>query len=123
MTPFFIIGGADHVVNPGDKNFPIWSNELPQEGDEVGHWFMHGAPKDARVEVTSWTADFDEDVCHTTEAISDARSTGVEPVVIRLKGGIIKDSGASEQPKLTMQTASTAWNQPSFPFACSAAMN
>ena len=84
---------------------------------------MHGTPKDARVEVTSWTADFYEHVCQTTETVSDTRGTGVEPVVIRLERGIVKSSGAPGRSKLTIQTASTPWNQPSFPLACSVAMN
>ena len=75
------------------------------------------------MKVAGWAGDFNEHVCETTEAVGDTRSTGVEPVVIRLKVDFVKGSGPPEEPRLTIQTASTPWNQPSFPLACSAAIN
>ena len=99
LVPFFAISGVDHVINTRDKNFPIRSNQLPQEGDEVSHGFMHGSAKDTRVQITSWTADFDEHVYQTAETISDARGASVEPVVIRLKDCIVKAVGPLRCPE------------------------
>ena len=84
---------------------------------------MHSSTKDTGMEVASWTGDFNEHVRQTTEAVGDTRSAGVEPVVIRLDVDFVKDFGTPEELRLTMQTASTPWNQPSFPLACSAAIN
>ena len=122
---FLAIRRINHFINTGDKDSSIWCNQLLQEGDEVSHRFMHGPTKDARVEVTSWTADFDKHVYQTTEAVGDAWSASVEPVVIGLKDCIVKIMGLLGLgcPELTMQTASTPWNQPSFPLAYSSAIN
>jgi len=83
----------DHVINTGDENGPILRDQFPQEGDEGSHGFVHGSAKDTRVEVTSWTGDFNEHIRQTAEAIGDARGTGVEPVVVRLKVGFVNGSG------------------------------
>jgi hypothetical protein len=123
LIPLLVISNTDHVINTRDENVPIWCDQLPQEGDKVSHGFVHGSAKDTGVEVASRTGDFNEHVCQATEAVGDARSTGVEPVVIGLKVDSVKGLGLSKEPRLTMQTASTPWNQPSFPLACSAAMN
>ena len=123
LIPLLIISSTDHVINAGDENSPVWCNKLPQEGDEVGHRFVHGSAKDTRMKVASWASDFNKHVRQTTEAVGDARSTGVEPVVIRLKAGSVKSMAPPGGQRLTMQTASTPSNQPSFPLACSAAMN
>jgi len=85
LLPFFAISGTDHIVNTGDKNSSVRCDELPQEGDEVSHRFMHGSSKDTRVQVTRWTADFNEHVDQATETVGDTWSASVEPIVIRLE--------------------------------------
>jgi len=123
LIPLLVISNTDHVINTGDKNAPVRRDEFSQEGDKISHGFVHGSTKDARVEVASWTADFGEHVRQTTEAVSDTRSTGVEPIVIRLEVDSVKDAQPPGDIRLTMQTASTPWNQPSFSLPRSAAIN
>lgn len=60
---------------------------------------MHGSAKDTRVKIASWTGDFNEHICQTTEAIGDTRSASVEPVVIGLKVDFVKGSGPPEITK------------------------
>jgi len=117
------IGRTDHIFNPRDENCSVRCDQLPQDADEVCHGFVYGPAKVTRVKVAGWAGDFNKHVCETTEAVGDTWSTGVEPVVIRLKVEFVIASGPPEEPRLTIQIASTPWNQPSFPLACSTAIN
>lgn len=52
------------------------------DGEQVGHGLVDGAPKDTGVEVSARSVDSDLVVVDTTQTVGQARSLGVQPVVV-----------------------------------------
>ncbi len=80
--------GGDHFVDAGDKDLAGWGDKPGHDGHEVSHRFVSSAAEDTRVQILTWSGDFDRVIVAAAEAVSEARLLGAEPVIVGNADGI-----------------------------------